>query len=272
LTLRAEEKDDYGMQQAQARSFDSIASIYDRTRPGYPQEVYALARSLGVLSPESHVLEIGAGQGIATQEITEYFQCFVQAIEPGRQFCDLMKEKFSANRKVSISNCSFEEFSSETLYDAIFAATSFHWVSPTVKFSKTSQLLENDGILVLYWNSYSLADHDLNRLVQEVYKEHFPDRDYSKSIYEIQEDKIRNRQNEVSASDLFHSVQSKRFLSTSSLSIEKYIDLLRTFSENAILDKSVSGRFYKDMESCLTKNASLIDVAVLTNVEIARKI
>jgi ubiquinone/menaquinone biosynthesis C-methylase UbiE len=44
-------------------SFDEDAELYDRARPGYPTELIDDLFSLADLSPDSRILEIGAGTG-----------------------------------------------------------------------------------------------------------------------------------------------------------------------------------------------------------------
>jgi SAM-dependent methyltransferase len=255
-----------------ALSFDSIASTYNSTRTGYPDEIYDLAGKVGHLGSKSRILEIGAGPGIATQELVDRLGCFVDVIEPGISFCEILASKFSTNPKISIQNYSFERFDSTFKYDAIFSATAFHWIEPKVKYIKSSDLLSKNGILVLYWNNYLLANRSINELAQVVYQKYFPNQDYSVSMYEIQERKIQERQREISESKLFKLIESKVFKRLVQFPLEKYIDLLRTFSDNLVLDKSVSELLFREISTCIGGNSPTVEVEILTNLEIARKI
>jgi SAM-dependent methyltransferase len=252
-------------------SFDSIASTYNSTRTGYPDEIYNLARKVGRLGSKSRILEIGAGPGIATQELVDHLGCFVDVIEPGISFCEILTSKFSTNPKISIQNCLFERFNSPHMYDAIFSATAFHWIEPKLKYIKSSDLLSKNGILVLYWNNYLLANRSINELSQVVYRKYFPNQDYSVSIYDIKERIIRERQREISESKLFRQIESKVFKRVVQFPLEKYINLLRTFSENLALDKSVSELLFKEISICIGGNSPTVEVDILTNLEIARK-
>ena len=256
----------------QSRSFDAIAGTYNSTRPGYPSAIYKLASKVGILGSDSKILEIGAGNGVATQELAEHINCHVDAIEPGQSFRELLRSRFEGNPNVSIFNCTFEDYTSKTTYDAIFAATSFHWIDPNIKFRKSSNLLSKSGILVIYWNCYSLENRTLNDKIQFTYLKHFPNRVYSSSVYDIQEEKIICRQREIEDCKIFRMVESTRYMITIVFTVDKYIDLLRTFSENAVLDKSISEPFYEDISNCLRRFSEPIRVNILTNVEISRRI
>jgi len=52
-------------------TFDEVAELYDRARPGYPPELFDDLVALAGLGPASRVLEIGCGTGQATIPLVE---------------------------------------------------------------------------------------------------------------------------------------------------------------------------------------------------------
>lgn len=51
-----------------ARTFDTAAELYERARPGYPNQLFVdLAMSTGLRTPGARVLEVGTGTGQATR-------------------------------------------------------------------------------------------------------------------------------------------------------------------------------------------------------------
>ena len=66
--------------------FDSIAVTYDEVRPGYPKELYRIASKYKQYSACSKILEIGGGQGIATQEICAFWNPDLTVLEPNLNF------------------------------------------------------------------------------------------------------------------------------------------------------------------------------------------
>jgi hypothetical protein len=47
------------------------------------------------------------------------------------------------------------------LFDAIFSATAFHWIDLSTKHKKCCEALNNDGLLVVYWNNYGIEDNEI---------------------------------------------------------------------------------------------------------------
>ena len=54
-----------------ARTFDEVAELYDRARPGYQPEVFDDLVALAGLRPGARVLESGPGTGQATRTLVE---------------------------------------------------------------------------------------------------------------------------------------------------------------------------------------------------------
>ncbi len=44
-------------------TFDEVAELYDRVRPGYPEELFDDVAEISGIPPEGRMLEIGAGTG-----------------------------------------------------------------------------------------------------------------------------------------------------------------------------------------------------------------
>jgi SAM-dependent methyltransferase len=135
----------------EALHFDNKSQTYDSIRPGYPNEIYETISNYKKLDKNSNILEIGAGNGVASLEIHDKWQPKLTLIEPGEKFCELLKEKFKTLKDIKIENTTFEEYHNNTLFDAIFSATAFHWLDSLTKYKKSHDILKSDGLLILYW-------------------------------------------------------------------------------------------------------------------------
>ncbi|WP_319562690.1 rRNA adenine N-6-methyltransferase family protein [Marispirochaeta sp.] len=98
------------MNKRKAASFESVASIYARIRPGYAEAVYQEIETHKILSANSVLLEIGAGHGVATKEIAGRWSPTIIAVEPGKNLCKAMQERTGKNPKVTIENTTFEAY------------------------------------------------------------------------------------------------------------------------------------------------------------------
>ncbi|HET8788172.1 MAG TPA: rRNA adenine N-6-methyltransferase family protein, partial [Actinomycetes bacterium] len=63
-------------------TFDQVADLYDRVRPGYPAALFDDLAELAGVGPGARVLEIGPGTGQATVPLAER-GCRVVAVELG---------------------------------------------------------------------------------------------------------------------------------------------------------------------------------------------
>jgi SAM-dependent methyltransferase len=129
--------------------FDALAEAYDARRSGYPHEIVAAAVALAGLGAGSQVVEIGAGTGKLTEELIA-FGLRVDAVDPGRNMIELARRRVNDSQLVRFHVGRFEEVSlPEGRYDALFAASSFHWVDPSVGWAKAAALLRPGGTIGL---------------------------------------------------------------------------------------------------------------------------
>jgi 16S rRNA A1518/A1519 N6-dimethyltransferase RsmA/KsgA/DIM1 with predicted DNA glycosylase/AP lyase activity len=110
-----------------ALHFDTHSKIYNDVRPGYSNEIYETISKYKLFNKNTNILEIGSGNGIASREIYNKWQPKLTLIEPGGNLCNILKDRFDKNNDIKIYNTSFEEYTNETVFDAIFSATAFHW-------------------------------------------------------------------------------------------------------------------------------------------------
>ncbi len=110
------------------RTFEQVAELYDRARPGYPA---ALIDDLAArVPPGAWVLEIGPGTGQATLPLAERGLELV-GVELGAGLAELARSKLAAFPNVEIVNAAFEEWEPERAeFDAIVSFTAFHWLDP----------------------------------------------------------------------------------------------------------------------------------------------
>ena len=130
-------------------TFDEAPELYDRVRPGYPEELFDDLSELARLGPGSRVLELGCGTGQATVPLARRgYQ--VVAIELGAALADMARRNVSAFPAVRVVNAAFESWPLPAEpFDAVVAATAFHWIDPTVRVSKPADALRPGGALAV---------------------------------------------------------------------------------------------------------------------------
>ncbi|MEU8234070.1 methyltransferase domain-containing protein [Actinoplanes sp. NPDC048967] len=131
------------------RVFNDVADLYDRVRPGYPDELFADLAALTGIHDGSPVLEVGCGTGQATRSLAA-LGCSVTAVEPGTELAAIARQRFAALGNVDVQTSSFEQWDARgDRFDAIVAATSWHWVDPSIGWPRAYDLVRPGGWMAL---------------------------------------------------------------------------------------------------------------------------
>lgn len=137
------------------RHFDRMAELYDRARPPYPEALWELLRSRGLLGDGVRVLELGAGSGQATGPMRAAGAA-VTAIEPGASLAALLRTRWP---EVDV-----REQSAETVelpahaFDLAVIATAVHWLDLDVVLPRIHTALVDGGSLAVWRTAYGDPD------------------------------------------------------------------------------------------------------------------
>jgi SAM-dependent methyltransferase len=131
-------------------SFDQVAAGYG-ARPGYPAATFEIVQAVTGLGHGTEVLEIGAGNGLATAELVR-LGAVVTAVEPGPEMAGVLQARLP---EVEVMTGLFEEVVVPcAAFDVVVSATAFHWVDTQIGLRKAADALRDGGWLVLWWALY----------------------------------------------------------------------------------------------------------------------
>jgi SAM-dependent methyltransferase len=134
---------------ALGRVFNEVPELYDRVRPGYPDELFADLAALTGVGEGSSVLEVGCGTGQATHSLAA-LGCAVTAVEPGADMAALARQRIASFPRVEVEVSTFEEWDDGgRRFDALVAASSWHWVDPSTGRRRAHEVLRPGGWLAL---------------------------------------------------------------------------------------------------------------------------
>jgi SAM-dependent methyltransferase len=134
------------------RVFNEVAELYDRVRPGYPDEMFADLVTITSMDERSSVLEVGCGTGQATRSLAA-LGCAVTAIEPGAEMAALARHRLGTFANVDVETSTFEEWEDRgRRFDVLIAASSWHWVDPSIGWRRAHDVLRPWGWMTLLGN------------------------------------------------------------------------------------------------------------------------
>lgn len=252
--------------------YSKVADAYNRVRPRYPKELICRTVELAQIPSGAAILEIGCGPGIATVEFAQ-FGFSMLCLEPSQESCQLAGQNCVQYPDVEIANTTFEEWELEfKRFNAVLAATSFHWVSPEIRYSKAADALKDNGSLILLWNTQPQPRYEVYQVLDEVYQTQAP----SLAGYEekrTQEESLRRFAQAVIDSGLFKGLVSEQLTCEVTYSIDDYLALLSTLSPYIRLEPQKRNSLFEGLRETLERNCiRSIQTSYLSVFQIAQKV
>lgn len=134
------------VQDIAATGFGRVPVEYERARPSYPAEVVELLGTTGALAPGKVVVDVGAGTGKLTRQLSGTGATLV-AIEP----LEAMREALVGTTLVAAGTGEALPLRSGSS-DLVTIAQAFHWFQPAPALAEIARVLRPEGWLALVWN------------------------------------------------------------------------------------------------------------------------
>lgn len=155
-----------------AESFGVDPERYDRTRPGYPQN---LVERIIAASPGRDVLDVGIGTGASARPFRAA-GCRVLGIE-----IDARMAAFARHLGFDVEVARFEDWDpAGRTFDLIIAGMTWHWIDPAAGTRKAAELLRPAGRLAVFWN-VGQPPPDLAGAFSEVYQRVLPETPFART-------------------------------------------------------------------------------------------
>ena len=256
-------------------TFDTVASGYDKMRPGYVKELYQEIFDYCPIGEGSSVIEVGSGSGQATEPVLST-GCSLISVEYGERFAELLKDKFAKYPKFSVITGKFEDAElEENAYDLIFSATAFHWVPEGIGYPKVFRLLKNGGAFARFANrpdrdkkNPQLSD-EIDSLYEEYYCK-FHNRKQQKQLEftENQAEEIVMIPGKYGFSDIKYSLFHRERV----FSAKEYTALLGTYSDHIAIEENMRREFFSKIEEAINSYGGSITIYDTIDLELARKV
>ncbi|MEM9588732.1 MAG: class I SAM-dependent methyltransferase, partial [Planctomycetota bacterium] len=132
--------------------YSGVASLYRDHRPDYPPSLVRQAIELARLTDGDELLEIGCGPATATVPFAQAgFQ--IHCLEPSAGMRRVASEVCREFDRVSIQQSTLADYQPDSRsFNAVLAASSFHWALGDGMIQKVHDILRPGGALILFWN------------------------------------------------------------------------------------------------------------------------
>ncbi len=211
--------------------FDEVAELYARARPAYPLELIEDIVRESDLTPAARILELGSGPGNASVPFAGRGYRLL-CLEPGPRLAEVARRRLASDGNAQVVVTTFEDWSVEPdPFDLVFAAQSFHWLDPAVRFPKAAQALKAGGTLAVFANQPLQGTRPVDVRIQQAYAEHAPEihsrwaghnaRDHFLELFAAAPD--------------FGTAQCREYPWRGDYATAEYLDLLRTHSDHRLL-------------------------------------
>ena len=207
--------------------FDEVAELYDKVRPGFPDELFDDLAAALPTAPA--VVEVGPGTGQATKGLVAR-GARVTAVELGPHLAAVLARNLPT---VEVVVGAFEDVELPSqAFDAVVAANSYHWVPPEARMTRAAALLRPGGRLALLALNQvaSPADRGFFDEVRHVFSRHG-----QPGIHEpvpTHEELVPAFVDEIEASSEFTDIVVRRYLWDQRYTARAYVDVKRTDSNN----------------------------------------
>jgi SAM-dependent methyltransferase len=219
-----------------SRTFDEDAELYDRARPGYPPELFDDLTEVAGVGPGCRVLEVGAGTGKATLPLAER-GCRITAVERGAAMAAVARRNLAGFETVEIVAADFETWPlPQEPFDAVVAATAFHWIDPAVRMTKAADALRPGGALAVIATQHVAGGSDqFFAEVQDCYERFDPATPPGLRPPAATDVDTSDHAEEAARSGRFGPVVFRRYERDLTYTTAEYLEVLRTYSGHRAL-------------------------------------
>ena len=256
-------------------TFDTVASTYEKLRPGYNDELYKTLFDYIPIDKSSNVVEIGIGGGQATLPVLKT-GCKLTAVEYGEQFSALCRDKFRDYPDFNVIANKFENVDFENdAYDLVYSASAFHWIPEEIGYKRVFAMLKKGGAFARFANHpyRDKGNPALSAAKDEIYDKYYNKYHNKKRelLTEYTEKQAANRAM-ISEKYGFTDIRYVLFYRERVFTAKEYIELLGTYSDHIAIKETIRMKFFSIIEKAINEYDGTITIYDTIDLQLARKI
>ena len=231
-----------------ANTFDQIADLYDRGRREWPEQLFDDLFEHADMDPMgAKVLEIGCGTGQATAPLARR-GCWLTCAEMGSNLARIARRKLTEFPRVTIINSRFEDLNlAGARFDMVFAASSWHWIDPEVRYQKAASLLRPGGVLAFTFVVHAFPP-DFDPFFTEIQKAYEAiGQSWEGSWPPPPPDEMPDQREDIESSCYFEDIRVARHVWTTDFTADQHVALMNTASDHRLMDSAKREYLFSEM-------------------------
>lgn len=256
-------------------TFDTVATTYEKLRPGYTDDLYKTLFEYIDIDNSSHVVEVGIGGGQATLPFLKT-GCILTAVEYGENLSKLCEKKFEEYKNFSVITEKFENVSfPNSQYDLVYSASAFHWVPEDIGYSKVYDMLKSGGAFARFANHPYRGKvepallAEIDKLYSKYYCEYYGKDIKAKTTEYSEEQAIQRAQ--IAEKYGFVDIRHAMFYRTRTFLAKEYIELLGTYSDHIAIEEKIRAAFFAKIEEAINQYGGTFTLYDTIDLQLARK-
>lgn len=255
------------------RTFDQDAELYERARPRYPERIFDDLFAIAGLKPGSSVLELGCGTGQATRDLARRAG-HVVCVELGANLAAVARRELAAFANVEVITSTFEAWAPEDArFDVVFAATSWLWLDPEVRYVKSASVLKPGGVVAIVHGGYHAFPEGFDPFFSEIQAAYEAIGEPHQEGPPPRPEQVPDLREEIERSGLFEVVSIRRYVWPVDYTADTYIDVLNTYSNHIAWEQWKRDKLFGEVRRLIAMRPDgRIRKHYLSIVHIARRI
>jgi SAM-dependent methyltransferase len=244
---------------ARARVFGTVADLYDRVRPGYPDRL--VEDTLAYTGGARRLLEVGGGTGKATRPFARRGVA-ITVLEPDAAMAAVLTRRSEPAWPVSVEVTTFEGYAgSAEPFDLIYCAQAWHWTDPETRWARAAGLLRPGGALALFWHHAWITDPAVRERFLEVMRRLAPSVDPAEHHPDDPDTDLRAHwpYPELARRVEFTGLTERAYRSPRPMSTADFLAYLDTTSAYRILPDATRARVFAELTGALPGGVELTD-------------
>lgn len=242
--------------------FDSVAQLYDRARPAYPERLFDDLLAYADCRQPPRALKIGCGTGQATRSLARRGLAII-SIEPGARLAALARDHLAEFPNVEIICTRFEDWQPRNeLFELVFSANAIHWVDRNARIHKTARVLRANGTLALFRSFPVISETPLDASIRSILGQPFAAAGAKGKL--PREDAFRK-------SGAFDAFETASYERDQLYDANGYVALLSTLNRFKSMEPSERAKRFRIVHHLISNDAGNITVRYVTRLLLARR-